>query len=402
MLSRGDAETYQSRRANASALRTGLAHAAPVCQPAAMTTDELRSIDGTILRDLTIVSTGRSYELARAIAEDGALTALKSLRGERSAEFDQVILTELDVLGVESDRIPDDGRAFETEGPRGRETLVAYRWIDGETLRSKVAGEHPTGLPIASLLTVLRDVAQALSDLHRAGFVHRCLSPEHVIVTPAGRAVLIGLGNAAKKAGRPSEFKRSVDDAYSAPEVRDERSGRFNTPRADVYGFGLLASYAATGERPTGSVHAPLTRAAFDRLADLPEGISLLIARCLQPLQKNRIGSMRQILPLLEDQDSLPKPDTPGFGPLALIAPWLDDDGPGALRVGHLSPGPLVDRPRPAVEASADPAQSDEPAAEEARVTEGVKGPVPWPARIISALVIGATLYIAARSIFGL
>jgi serine/threonine protein kinase len=357
-----------------------------------MTSDELRSTDGTIFSDLTLLRTARSYEFATARAEDGSLRVMKSLRGDDLAAFGPVIRNELAALAVKSDRLPADGRVFSVDGPRGLEKLVSYRWVDGIPLRVLVGSEHRGGLPLPALLVVLRDVAQALSDLHGAGLVHPCLSPDHVIVEPDGRAVLIGLGNVVSKGSRGPDIKTGVDEVFSAPEVRDELSGRLNVPRADVYGFGLLASYAATGERPTGSVHAPLTRAAFDRLAQLPEGVSFLLARCLQPLQKNRLGSMRQILPLLENPESLPAVNTPGFGPLALIAPWLQDDGPGSLRVGHLSAGPLVDRPRARDPVAGNPMAPRDPQVEERR----------WGAAIVSLAIVAATLYIVIRSIFGL
>ena len=417
MLVERGVRTYQWGGANARPLRTALAGALSVCQPAPMPLEQLRATDGTILTGLAVVSTGRSYELATAHAEDGSLVALKSLRGADPATFAPVIRTELDALLVESEHLPREGRALEIDGPRGVESLIAYRWVDGITLAATIGSEHPSGLPVDLLVRVLKDVAQALSDLHRAGLVHRCLSPDHVIMTPSGRAVLIGLGNVVAKSGRPTDLKASVDDAYTAPEVRDELSGRFNTPRADVYGFGLLVSFAATGQRPTGSVHAPLTTEAFEQLARLPEGFSLLIARCLQPLQKTRIGSMRQILPLLEDADSLPQPDTPGFGPLVLIAPWLDDQGPGSLRVGHLSPGPLVDRPRappadasgPVGETASDVSKSSASPTQSSQIAPEFDGgattptvSASWAGRILSAAVIAATLYIAIRSIFDL
>jgi serine/threonine protein kinase len=241
--------------------------------------------------------------------------------------------------------------------------------------------------------------------LHRAGIVHRCLTPEHVIISDDGRATLIGLGNAALKSGPPPLYKTSVDEAFSAPETVNELSGRFNTPRADVYGFGLLASFAATAQRPTGSVHAPLTRVAAERLESQPEGVSLLIAKCLQPLQKNRIGSMRQILPLLEEVEALPTPTTAGFGPLIMLAPWFNDDDPGALRVGHLSPGPLVDRPKPAEAPKAEPAPPPEakeappeiPAVPAPTIIEPV-GLAPMSIAI-SALIAIATIIMVIRGL---
>ncbi len=378
-----------------------------------MIAEQLHSTDGRVLTGVTALATGRSYELAKATDEVGQTTVLKSLRLADETDLTASCEVELEALKVESDRLPLGGRPFPMDGPRGPETLVAYQWVPGRTLSTWIAEEHRSGLPPGLLVQLMSDVAEGLSTLHRAGIVHRCLTPEHVIVDDEGRATLVGLGNASRKAGPPPANKTSVDEAFSAPETINELSGRFNTPRADVYGFGLLVSFAATAQRPTGSVHAPLTRVASDRLEAQPEGVSLLIAKCLQPLQKNRLGSMRQILPLLEEVEALPTPTTPGFGPLVMLAPWFNDDDPGALRVGHLSPGPLVDRPKPVEPSPTTTVQKAEQgpvtaaaveAHDEAPTTEPPIQPVGLaPTSLIISAVIGiATVFMVVRGLSSL
>lgn len=355
----------------------------------------LLSTTGERLDDLAFVASHRTYEIATASRANGGRAAVKSVRAHEFECTPEFVARELAALQIDCQTLPAGAAGFDTDGPRGRERLVTYDWIDGETLADRVRTRSTTGLPVDQLMRILQDLSVALGALHSAGYVHRCLSPDHVIIRPDGRATLIGLANLVERGARPPDEKETTDPVFTAPEVRDEASGRFNVPRADVYSFGLLAAFAATGIFPTGSVNAPLTREAIQRIEAGDQGIALLIARCLQPLQKNRIGSMRQISPMLEDAESLPSETTPGFGPLTLVAPWLDD-GPGAGRVGHLSPGPLVDRPRQAKPprngtTSHSPIESVPPAATDL--------PARW---FVSALVIALASWIAAKTWFSL
>ncbi len=269
---------------------------------------------------------------------------------------------------------------------------VSWTWVPGTRLDAWLARNGPTGLPPAIALTIARDVYQALSALHAAGFIHRRPTPEHIIIDDDGRATLVGLGHVTPKK-KPHPDAAPLDDPYVAPEARQERSGRFHTWQADAFTFGLLLAYLATGERPTGNVTAPLTRDAYLRLHDQPEGLALLVGRCTQPLQKNRIP-WRELGTHL-DVSSLPDRKTPGFGPLELIAAWGSRD-PADLRVGSLSAGPLVNRTASADEPRSNPtapeAVAGAPAGEAPPATTEPAGNS-WLALAVSmAVVVGGAV----------
>lgn len=216
---------------------------------------------------------------------------------------------------------------------------------DSAPLPAHIGRQAPAGLAVEDALNIAEQVARALEAVHAAGYVHRRLSPEHVLIDAAGRVTLCGLAGATKR-GQPHPVSPAPYDAlYTAPEAQREQSGRFFVPRADVYSFGLLLAYLVTGERPTGDGETPFTRRGHARLLEAPRGIALLVGRCTQPLQKNRFGSMRALLPFLTDEAALPTERTEGFGPIELVATWAARS-PSELPVGRMAPGPLVDRPR--------------------------------------------------------
>jgi hypothetical protein len=95
----------------------------------------------------------------------------------------------------------------------------------------------------------LRQLAQGLTVLHAAGKVHRDIKPSNILVTGAGRVVLLDFGAIA-------DLRRAQDDhgvgtpLYMAPEQVD---GRSVGPPADWYAVGLLLYQALTGLMPFGS-----------------------------------------------------------------------------------------------------------------------------------------------------
>jgi hypothetical protein len=73
-----------------------------------------------------------------------------------------------------------------------------------------------------------------------------------------------------------------------------------------------------------------------------PPGISLLIARCMQPLAKNRFARVERFLPFC-DIANLPTPQTKDFGMLQLPAPWSGAERPeNRATRSSLSAGPLI------------------------------------------------------------
>ncbi|MEU7856662.1 hemerythrin domain-containing protein [Nonomuraea sp. NPDC049141] len=202
--------------------------------------------------------------------------------------------------GVVYDAYNDEGRRFAIKVPRGEVTrqlaeavgLVKPRYLarvvgvgldsespyivsefaDGPDLRQAVAVHGPyAGDELRALATAL---ATALSTLHEAGIAHRDLKPENVLLAPDGPRV-IDYGMAA---GGPFGGRRT----YLAPEVlTGQRAGA----AADVFAWGAVVLYAATGRDPFqgeslgGIMHRLLT--VDPDLGDLPPPLRDLAGRAL-------------------------------------------------------------------------------------------------------------------------
>ncbi|MET7474476.1 Stk1 family PASTA domain-containing Ser/Thr kinase [Streptomyces sp. NPDC005648] len=133
------------------------------------------------------------------------------------------------------------------QGTDGSYVYLAMEYIAGCTLRD-VLRERGALQPRAAL-DILEPVLAALGAAHRAGFVHRDMKPENVLIGDDGRVKVADFG-----------LVRSVDTvtsttgavlgtvSYLAPE-QIEQPGAADA-RVDVYACGVVLYEMLTGDRP--------------------------------------------------------------------------------------------------------------------------------------------------------
>jgi serine/threonine protein kinase len=84
--------------------------------------------------------------------------------------------------------------------------------------------------------------------MHGAGCIHRDLKPSNVLVTPAGRVVVLDFGLASQTGTRPLRSDGLVGTpAYMAPEQAKEGPAQ---PAADWYAVGAMLYEVLTGRLP--------------------------------------------------------------------------------------------------------------------------------------------------------
>ncbi|MFE9095200.1 Stk1 family PASTA domain-containing Ser/Thr kinase [Streptomyces sp. NPDC007264] len=132
------------------------------------------------------------------------------------------------------------------QGTDGSYVYLAMEYVAGCTLRD-VLRERGALQPRAAL-DILEPVLAALGAAHRAGFVHRDMKPENVLIGDDGRVKVADFG-----------LVRAVDTvtsttgavlgtvSYLAPEQLEHGTA---DPRVDVYACGVVLHEMLTGAKP--------------------------------------------------------------------------------------------------------------------------------------------------------
>lgn len=126
---------------------------------------------------------------------------------------------------------------------------IVMEYIAGRTLRAEVTSE---GLPLERVADLIKQIGDALDQVHAAGVLHRDLKPENIMLRgDVDSVVLIDFGiarilkpdRAATTTGQPVAGTLR----YMAPE---QLRGAQSTIQTDIYALGVIAYELVTGRQP--------------------------------------------------------------------------------------------------------------------------------------------------------
>jgi eukaryotic-like serine/threonine-protein kinase len=198
---------------------------------------------------------------------------------------------------VEAARRVDSPRVARVLGadPAGPRPWLATEYVDGPTLAGAVAAGGPlTGGRLAAFAA---GVAEALDAIHAAGVVHRDLKPGNVLLpgggSPEAKVIDFGIAWAADATMTRSGLRFGTPSWMAPEQLRDQPAG----PPADVFAWGLLVAFAATGRHPFGGgpADAVAYRILHDRpdLTGVPASLRGLVEAALSPTPAARPTAAR-------------------------------------------------------------------------------------------------------------
>ncbi|WP_245655920.1 serine/threonine-protein kinase [Microtetraspora fusca] len=129
----------------------------------------------------------------------------------------------------------------------GEQLYVVTEFVPGPNLEQAVQSSGP--LRGSSLDALAVGVATALAAIHGAGVIHRDLKPSNVLLSPVGpRVIDFGIARARDTLGGITGTGELIGTPrYMSPEVL---RGEPVTPACDVFSWGCLVAFAATGRAP--------------------------------------------------------------------------------------------------------------------------------------------------------
>jgi serine/threonine protein kinase len=219
--------------------------------------------------------------------------ALKILPSQFVADAERVNRFEREAQALSALNHPNLITIFEVGELNGLH-FIAMEFVEGQTLRGMMSGS----LRLRDVLSIVAQVAEALSAAHQSGIIHRDIKPDNIMVRADGYVKVLDFGLAkltepevlpsAPNAARTQAGATMGTLAYMSPE---QATGETIDHRTDLWSLGVVLYELITKQKPFGgatrqaTVNAILSSEPDSAVASdphLPSELDLVFDKALE------------------------------------------------------------------------------------------------------------------------
>ncbi len=258
-----------------------------------------------------------------------------------------------------------------------RENETAYLvmdYVEGKTLKEILKREGP--MPWEKVSAIYLPVISAMEKVHKAGMVHRDISPDNLMLTKQGQVRILDLGAAKDLHQSNGASSQMVVKAGFSPLEQYGATGA-SGPYTDVYAMAASIYYTLTGILPPAAADRMVNDTldfGHPALRVMPQSAREALQKALAVLAPNRTQTMAELKKGLETAPAKEKKR------LLPVREKKKPEAPAPAVKKPAAPAPVIKPAEPGPVKQAPPAVKPEPAGKKAGPLPEKKPAAPAPA----------------------